>query len=251
MTTDPPIGSPTPGDPCSPCSTPPADCGGAIERMQRQLCDLQTNYLDVLTKYKNLLSQVQAGTLSVKDFASQLDQIQNEINDLSGGNCANLGQTQKADALIVCSQGQQKVIAAPSALCQTVGSFQDTDGNPRFQLQNLGADYSQVVVTVLSGSTTAAGPTDFPVTLPGFPAFKKYCLAMLNVNLVNQNSGASSSEIDLLGVMELAHCGPQSQDVINYVLSPVTNANITFRVTATGTSRTTTFLVNLMGYLFR
>jgi hypothetical protein len=219
--------------------------------MQRQLCDLQTNYLDVLTKYKNLLSQVQAGTLSVKDFASQLDQLQSEINDLSSGNCKNLGQSTKADALIICSQGQQKAIPAPSLFGQGLCSFQDTDGNWKFKLAQLGLIRQVVQVGVLATGNQGAGSHDFPVTLPAFPAFTQQCWGCFGVNLVGSPSGGNGSTNLSMNGTGMGHTGPNAEDNQFDIFVQLAVAAVDFNLSSQGAIFTMSANVVLKFYDYR
>lgn len=95
---------------------------------------------------------------------------------------------------------------------------------------------------------TAASSQSVAVTLPSFPSFTTFCRAYFRVNIINQNSSASSSDLTINGVSS-AHCGPQSQDVIVYPSRNVTSAAASFVISATGAARTTTVFVWVLGYL--
>lgn len=164
MAADPPIGTPITTDPCGPCAGPPDDCLETLESLQAQVCALSTNYLDTIQKYGQLLSKIQAGQLSIKDLVNEIAILQQEINDLGSGNCSGLGVATKADAMIACFGGQQKAIAAPSALNNFLASFQDTDGKYRWGLNE--GPWRPNLANILTG----VGAGVYPVTLPNFPA---------------------------------------------------------------------------------
>lgn len=252
MDTSPPVGSAPPGPPgppCAPCAGPPSDCIPDLIALTKQVCALQTNYLDVIQKYGALLSKVQAGTLSINDIAGEIDGLQEQINLLETNSCSGLGNAVAVDALIACLAGQEKVVT-PGSAGQSIISFLNAQSALQWQVGNAGPDYLKVgPAQLFSGSSTNAGQ-NFDVTLPQFPTFSRFCLAMLQVQTVNQNSGASSTNVALNGVV-IGHCGPQSQEVFSFPLMDVTEAAQTFEVSATGDARTWTVTVNLLGYFFR
>jgi hypothetical protein len=247
----PPIGSTPAADPCSPCAGPPTDCLTDLTKLQADVCALSVNYLDTIQKYGQLLSKIQAGMLSIKDLTSEIAALQAQINQLESGNCSGLGVSTVADAMIACLSGQEKAIAAPSVAGQGIGSFKNTDGNWQWQIANLGPDYLKIVSTLVNAQTGTSASQNFPVTLPSYPTFGRYCLAMFTILTQNENSGASSTDIALNGV-SVGHCGPQSQEVTNSVIADVSSgASQTFNLTATGDARTWGITVILNGYLFR
>lgn len=164
MDTSLPVGSAPPGPPCAPCAGPPTDCITDLIKLQAQVCALQTNYLDTIQKYGQLLSKVQAGTLSIHDIASEIDQLQAQINALNSGDCSGLGSAVKADALIACFSGQEKAITAPAAGSFLASFLDPADGKVRWKIvPGPWIPNGQQLIT-------NGGAGGFPVTLTNFPA---------------------------------------------------------------------------------
>lgn len=245
MPTDPPVGTPPPGEPCAPCAPPPEDCLASIRSLQQQVCDLNTNYTGVLSQYSEVRKALVSQGQVLRDVTSLYNQLQQQLNNQDGASCARFGLTTTPGAIIACDNGRMSKLAAPTndglTLISADGKWTAADVSSGF------VNAGQAVL--FSGSSTNAGQ-NFSVTLPSFPKFKKYCLALLQVVAINLNSGASSTDI-AWNTISIGHCGPQSQESVSWPLIPVSTAAQTFVVTASGDPRTWTATVRIIGYLFQ
>lgn len=257
MDTSPPVGSAPLGPPCAPCAAPPTDCIADIIALQAQVCSLQTNYLDVIQKYGQLLSKVQAGTLSINDIASEIAGLQAQINQLETNSCSGLGNATAADAIISCLSGQEKVLV-PTAAGQTLVAFQNGDGNLQWQPSSAGGQriyYLAAPVLIYNGTNDSTSFT-VPITLPGYPVPPAIApgatIGVLCKASATITGGANALQCNGYPLAGMGTSGDTNQHAVGPFDATFRTgtANVTFDGSNAGTHSGSAFTVYLIGYVY-